>query len=75
MKHRDEIMKGVVSDGRKALCQHSNRWYVLVRYRRTFKLKARPEYMIVLGDPCVYTKWSVHAGPFGSCDDARREIE
>ena len=50
-------------------------WYVLVRYRFTFKLKARPEYMIVSGDPSVHTGWSVYAGPFGSCDRARRVIE
>jgi len=50
-------------------------WYVLVRCRYTFKVFTRPEYMIILGEPSAYTGWSVHAGPFRSCDDARKEIE
>ena len=50
-------------------------WYVLVRYRFTFKLKARPEYMIILGEPSMYAGWSVYAGPYTSCDEARKEIE
>jgi len=50
-------------------------WYVLVRRRYTFKVFTRPEYMIILGEPSAYTGWSVHAGPFRSCDDARKEIE